>query len=147
MPKHLAQAVPLSLLATFLHIVYLPQKSPLAFSALVFALVFPSNALSVFNLLPVSLKASVAIGFDNALRASTAAFIVSWLLQDLTRPARGGGAAGSLSSSDGIVLKDVADGGTGEVVIVGKDSVTVRREIEPVEIIAEVEETVVVESE
>lgn len=126
MPEHISHALPLSLLITTLTLVYLPQKSPLSLAGLVALLVFPSNALSVFNLLPIQMSAAVAIGAENALRAATAAYIVAWITEDWRRPYQTHGQA--VGRPD-VILKDVTQAGGDEIYIVEKDSVTIRRNV------------------
>lgn len=135
MPAHLLHAVPLAVTTLLLSFFYLPQKSPSNLAFLVFLLVAPSNALSTFNLLPVSFNASLLIGLDNGWKAAVAAYITAWATEDWRRP-------GVLARQR--VLKDVTQG-TGDVVLVGKDSVTFRSEVEPIEITDDEQEAVVVE--
>lgn len=94
----------------------------------------PSNALSVFNLLPLKAEASNAIGLDHGFKAALAAYIVAWATEDWRRPGRFVKQA---------VLKDVTDG-TGNLTIVEKESVTFRREVPSEDVM--VEEEAVIES-
>jgi hypothetical protein len=132
MPEHISHALPLSILVTILSLIYLPQKSPLNIAALVGMFVLPSNALHVYNLLPINGTAAIAIALENALRASTAAYIIAWITDDWRRPlahARAAARRGSVRGDPEVVLKDVTQADADEIYIVEKNSVTVRRTI------------------
>lgn len=122
MPQHVLYALPLTLLLTVLSLFVLPQKSPNQLAFLSFLLVAPSNALSVFNLLPIKAEASTTIGIENGFKAAVVAYIVSQTLDEWRRP----GAVKSEGQEPG-VIKDVSDQASG-VVIVDGDSVTFREE-------------------
>lgn len=124
MPAHLLHSLALPIFLAILSIVYLPQKSPEGLAGLAFLLVAPSNALAIFNLLPVTPTASTAIGLDHGFKAALVAFLVSWATEDWRRPfaARGGRAQG--------LLKDVTQN-VQEEVIVEKDSITFRERVDP----------------
>ena len=120
MPAHLVHAIPLSLGIAALALVYLPQKAPAGLAALVFALVAPSNALTVYNILPVKFEAASTIGIEIGFKAAAVAYILAWITDDWRRP---GGKANS-------TLKEVSDVPS-ETVIVGKDSITFRETLDP----------------
>lgn len=120
MPAHLVHALPLSLGIAALALVYLPQKAPAGLAALLFALVAPSNALTVYNLLPVKFEAASTIGIENGFKAAAVAYILAWVTDDWRRP---GGKANS-------TLKEVSSVPS-ETVIVGKDSITFRETLDP----------------
>lgn len=132
MPEHIAHALPLSVLVTSLCLIYLPQKSPLNLAGLVAMYVLPSNSLWVYNLLPIKGTAAVAIGLENALRASTAAYIIAWITEDWRRPLAVKHNQNLLTTGDPtVILKDVTQADADEIYIVEKNSVTVRRTISP----------------
>lgn len=131
MPEHISHALPLSLLVSALSLIYLPQKSPLHLAGLVGLFVLPSNALSVYNLLPIKGTAAIAIGLENALRASTAAYIIAWITDDWRRPLANRIAYDRTKGNPEVVLKDVTQADADEIYIVEKNSVTVRKTISP----------------
>lgn len=123
MPAHLLHSLALPLFLAVLGIVYLPQKSSEGLAFLAFLLVAPSNALAVFNLLPVTVKASAAIGLDHGFKAALVAFLVSWATEDWRRPIAARGQQG--------LLKDVSNSTVHEAIIVEKDSITFRERVDP----------------
>lgn len=132
MPEHISHALPLSLLVAALCLVYLPQKSPLNLAGLVAIYVLPSNALSVYNLLPIRGIAAIAIGAENALRAATAAYITAWITEDWRRPLAVKSATQPRIKGDpSVILKDVTEADAEEIYIVEKNSVTVRKTLSP----------------
>jgi hypothetical protein len=122
MPAHLLHSLALPICLAILGIVYLPQKSPEGLAGLAFLLTAPSNALAVFNLLPVTRKASAAIGLDHGFKAALAAYLVSWATEEWRRP-------NLVRKAQGL-LKDVTQN-VQEEVIVEKDSITFRERVDP----------------
>lgn len=132
MPEHISHALPLSILVTALCLIYLPQKSPLNLAGLVAVYILPSNALSVYNLLPIKGTAAIAIGLENALRAATAAYIIAWITEDWRRPLAVKHDNHHAAKGDpAVILKDITQADADEIYIVEKNSVTVRRTLSP----------------
>ena len=136
MPEHLLHALPLPICLAILGLVYLPQKSPEGLAGLAFLLAAPSNALAVFNLLPVTRKLSTTIGLDHGFKAALAAYLVSWATEEWRRPR-------AAASNQGL-LKDVT-ANVQEEVIVEKDSITFRERVDPLPEGSLIEETQEVE--